>query len=1171
MILAFPDFATLRLVVGTGVVPAAAAGGPVLVSADSAGRPFVETDAKLPKAARDALDRLGVAAARRHPAEPEKLASWLQLFPAVKDAAPPKLSAQAPVLFELPAAVLLPSVVGEMLRLGNDRQSYRAIADADGERVLLRVIGPPYYTLLRALDRLDEVGGRVVRAYVEQAPRVWVELGHSHPFAAKINLDAGQLLLVRAPRDWQFLPDEPFRDIYDLLTFELPAAPTDWHAAPVPDKLAVPLRLAPGNAADRPELWVVRGSGLDDLDRLVRDADDRLTEQLTFAVATAPGGEVTVVLRTRPTRKDPPVLQLEGSVGYKPFWKIPNLYLPVGTRLLPTIRREQVRQLLAADTDTLVWLAPTGGRSFAPHGISEDSFRPLADWVEYVIDANRESLAAWVSATGFDFESFVCTETPPKPKAPPDRGGREKPKTAPAAPTAAKETKPADAEPAPATQFVPPPAESRPPSAWKLRRDELERDFLEIDGPLDDPARQKLWPELAAANSALGDSSRSEAAVCWANALWPHPVPPAALVGGWLRSETGADGPVSAAAFDARLAIPVPTPAEVRAFAASLSDAATRKPAWLPTRLPAAQKFLEAHDRALPVRAAWLAAGQLARLAGSDVLGLARARDRLLRRLLDEGLSPERDLPGFLRFAGRADADRVRAVRERAVGLHRLVRDFASASLKPSGTGAGESDTQATLGYIDFLFAFAAAKLGEPTAARALADAGAKAAVPPRPPEPKYGDANYTPYARYLAGDLLARMFRSRVEQAVEGKPTGGPLDPALYAELDALDRHNKQLGGTNAEGGAGRVSNSWSMAHYAVLRLQEQSRVLDPHDQFDPYTHASGQDGTLQQALANLPGERDGQRLARKVRDLLREAGKGPAGATARFNILLAALPLAARGGEAFAAELITQVSQVQAAADAVADRNAPEMLARGQGKLFERAVFQAAHFGLTELVRGLIDQFVRFARGKPDVERYALVNVVAGQCLRSLRKLGLRDEIDTLLRRLQDEVLGGKPLPQLRLTYAANPNLWADALRTQLNLAAGWLTFGLTDRAKPILDEVRKEVLSGGGKMAVKNFVPLTQAYIAALAQGPTDEGMTRIEEVFRSLPPARVTNTFSTMPYYSRYHLNLAEEVVLALVSDDFALGQAGRRWLDEDEGLVRRRIHDDMKRHLAASGV
>ena len=88
--------------------------------------------------------------------EPEEVSCWPQLLPVARDAAAPQISNQAPVLFELEKADDLPTLVTEMLRLGNDRQGFRWFADPrdpDGKRVLLRVIGPPYYTLLRALDK----------------------------------------------------------------------------------------------------------------------------------------------------------------------------------------------------------------------------------------------------------------------------------------------------------------------------------------------------------------------------------------------------------------------------------------------------------------------------------------------------------------------------------------------------------------------------------------------------------------------------------------------------------------------------------------------------------------------------------------------------------------------------------------------------------------------------------------------------------------------------------------------------------------------------------------------------------------------------------------------------------------------------------------------------------
>jgi hypothetical protein len=48
-------------------------------------------------------------------------------------------------------------------------------------------------------------------------------------------------------------------------------------------------------------------------------------------------------------------------------------------------------------------------------------------------------------------------------------------------------------------------------------------------------------------------------------------------------------------------------------------------------------------------------------------------------------------------------------------------------------------------------------------------------------------------------------------------------------------------------------------------------------------------------------------------------------------------------------------------------------------------------------------------------------------------------------------------------------------------------------------------------------------------------------------------------------------LVEETILAIVSDDFILGPSGQRWLDDDEYLVRRRIHADMKREREKNGL
>ena len=52
------------------------------------------------------------------------------------------------------------------------------------------------------------------------------------------------------------------------------------------------------------------------------------------------------------------------------------------------------------------------GRSsaFRPETLPEDAFRPLIDWIDYVLDHEKEPLQAWVQAAQFDFEAFICDE-----------------------------------------------------------------------------------------------------------------------------------------------------------------------------------------------------------------------------------------------------------------------------------------------------------------------------------------------------------------------------------------------------------------------------------------------------------------------------------------------------------------------------------------------------------------------------------------------------------------------------------------------------------------------------------------------------------------------------------------------------------------------------------------
>ena len=55
--------------------------------------------------------------------------------------------------------------------------------------------------------------------------------------AGQVRVADKQLVLIRQPREWVFLDDAPFQDVYDILQFSLPSSPVGWAAIPAADKM----------------------------------------------------------------------------------------------------------------------------------------------------------------------------------------------------------------------------------------------------------------------------------------------------------------------------------------------------------------------------------------------------------------------------------------------------------------------------------------------------------------------------------------------------------------------------------------------------------------------------------------------------------------------------------------------------------------------------------------------------------------------------------------------------------------------------------------------------------------------------------------------------------------------------------------------------------------------
>src|SRR5262249_50106818 len=151
---------------------------------------------------------------------------------------------------------------------------------------------------------------------------------------------------------------------------------------------------------------------------------------------------------------------------------------------------------------------------------------------------------------------------------------------------------------------------------------------------------------------------------------------------------------------------------------------------------------------------------------------------------------PEQDLPGFLRFAGQPTGQRFRAVKQWLTGLC----DLAHAWVKEGSASLAAATPMD--GYVDAIFAFGLARLGEQDTAR-------ETLVRAKVSLAEHGEVH----------TFLFNAFEYRVKQALEGRAHAGPLPAEQVEYLSHMDR----------------------MARYVVDRLRQKSYILEPNSRIDP------------------------------------------------------------------------------------------------------------------------------------------------------------------------------------------------------------------------------------------------------------------------------------------------------------------------------------------------
>jgi hypothetical protein len=755
----------------------------------------------------------------------------------------------------------------------------------------------------------------------------------------------------------------------------------------------------------------------------------------------------------------------------------------------------------------------------------------MSDWIDYVIDHQSKPLQVWVASHQFEFEHFICSDDaekkkPSRPKKRVDESADELDADveasdikAPDIKVTKKKVRKKSSEDDAELAFTDSVAKKPQHEKLQLRLRELEYDFQQSDEPIDSPVRASLWREMAITNAEL--SHRFDSTVCWVNSLWGQVAPDPTWLDQWLRCEQhcSAVGKLTRESLDTLMLDPVARSSEPSLVAAYLVWAASGEetPAVISERRSELAQFLQQQEGYLPIRAAWLAWCAMYKMSGNDVLMLARARDRLLERLFNQGLAPEFDMAAFMRTGGVGVGDRFRVLRDQLLKLRSLATDWI--------TEPPVASNPQTKSYADLIFAYALARLGETARCKEMLEQLSKKLD-----------------GKDLIHKWVFQAFSLRIEQALAGEASQGQLSEALLQQLETMDR----------------------MDRYKLDRIRERSRILEPHIRIDPYRnwHQRFTD-ELSRELAMLQNIVDGDELNTRIVQLMQKYNTG----TDLVRMLPVVLQLSPRVGEKFACSLLEQVPA------AISQCRHP----MDQAILLQRAMHIAANYGRVNLVQEFVASLIAAlpaiftdyleieGQTPKNKEQTEAAELLLSQSFRGLRKLGMREEIGQMYGTVADLVAKHSAKKAKSKTSRDRKDQASRSQRLLLCVAAGWYYFGENKEARKIADKVR--VLLKDGALKPVDQKDLTCAYLNAVSQAPIDESLQRVQQIFllnqKGVPEfPKINDSMTTCSHFSISQLDVVEAAVLSLISDDFSLSGEARRWLDEDEFLVRSRIHREM---------
>ena len=173
------------------------------------------------------------------------------------------------------------------------------------------------------------------------------------------------------------------------------------------------------------------------------------------------------------------------------------------------------------------------------------------------------------------------------------------------------------------------------------------------------------------------------------------------------------------------------------------------------------------------------------------------------------------------------------------------------------------------------------------------------------------------------------------------------------------------------------------------------------------------------------------------------------------------------------------------------------------------------------------------------------------------------MKNEAYEILKQIDDLLTGGEKLDSLEKKRSKD---WPALLRTLLPVAAAYYYSGQQTAGFNIIDKAGADLYAG--TMSLADRTALALSYASTLGQVPVGIALGRFGDLFNRLKKVAV-NGWNT--HYTLQPLQLIDTIVLAVVSEDFILGPTIRAWLDDEEYLIRQRIHQELQGMMAEQGV